>query len=76
MPQPAKVPSGNPQGNKKESGGKDRQKKKGKEKKANEKEGTYGLTKAEKLQIVNLAPTNIIELYVVSTPACHGPHAC
>ncbi|KAL1742045.1 RNA polymerase Rpb4-domain-containing protein [Schizophyllum fasciatum] len=25
----------------------------------------YGLTKAEKLQIVNLAPTNIIELYVI-----------
>lgn len=25
----------------------------------------YGLTKAEKLQIVNLAPTNIVELYVI-----------
>ncbi|KAM5532555.1 hypothetical protein V8D89_013761 [Ganoderma adspersum] len=48
MSQPAKKLSANPQENKKENGGKNRQKKKGKEKhKANEKKGTYGLTKAE-----------------------------
>lgn len=28
----------------------------------------YDLTKAEKLQIVNLAPTEPVELYVVSLP--------
>lgn len=34
---------------------------------------SYDLTKAEKLQIVNLAPTEAVELYVVSISRCLSP---